>query len=370
MSVTLKVGFVVNPIAGMGGRVALKGTDGADVRDEALRRGAAPWSPGRARLALKALLAKQLDIEMLTCSGDMGELLLQEEGFEMDVVCRVSQATTAEDTKSAVRSFLDKGAELLLFCGGDGTARDIVEVVGGRITVVGIPAGVKMHSSVFALRPEDAADLVEDFARTGKVRDAEVMDLDEDDFRKGVLNPRLFALASVPDDERHLQATKSAFHGRTASEEAAELAAYVAEMMTDGVLYIVGPGGTTQAIAKAMNQDKTPLGIDAYLDGRLVAADLSEKEVLALIGKHPESTIIVTPIGAQGFIFGRGNQQFSAEVIGAVGLENIIVVATPTKLRGTPALRVDTGDSTLDASFREPVKVVTGYRRRKLVHIT
>lgn len=370
MSVTLKIGFVVNPIAGMGGRVALKGTDGADVQDEARRRGAVPWSPERARLTLKALLEKQLDIEILTCSGDMGELLLEKEGFEMEVVCRVPPETTADDTKRAAKAFLDEGIELVLFCGGDGTARDIVEVVGDRITIVGIPAGVKMHSSVFALRPEDAADLVEDFVRTGRVRDAEVMDLDEGDFRRGISNPRLFALASVPDDERHLQATKSAFHGLAASEEANELAAYVAEVMTDGVLYILGPGGTTQAIAKAMSQDKTPLGVDAYLDRRLVGADLSEKEVLALINEHPESMIIVTPIGAQGFIFGRGNQQLSAEVIRAVGLENIMVVATPTKLQGTAALRVDTGDGALDVSLRKPVKVVTGYRRRKLVNIT
>jgi predicted polyphosphate/ATP-dependent NAD kinase len=367
--VALRIGFVVNPIAGMGGRVALKGTDGTDVQDEARRRGALPWSPERARLTLKALAGKQLDIHMLTCSGDMGELLLKEEGFEMEVVYRVSQATTAEDTKKAVGAFLNEGAGLLLFCGGDGTARDIVEVVGDRIAIVGIPAGVKMHSSVFALRPEDAADLVEDFIRTGRVRAAEVMDLDEGAFRQGVSNPRLFALASVPDDENHLQVTKSAYHGRAASEEADELGAYVAEMMADGVLYIVGPGGTTRAIAHAIAQDKTPLGVDAYLDGRLIGTDLSEKEVLALIAKHPEARIIVTPIGAQGFVFGRGNQQLSAEVIRTVGLENIMVIATPTKLRGTAALHVDTGDSDLDASLREPVKVVTGYRRRKLVNI-
>jgi predicted polyphosphate/ATP-dependent NAD kinase len=369
VTVTLKIGFVVNPIAGMGGRVALKGTDGADVRDEAVRRGAVPWSPGRARSALKALLAKRLDIEILTCSGDMGELLLGEEGFQTEVVCRVPPETTADDTRRAARAFLDEEVELLLFCGGDGTARDIVDVVGDRMPIVGIPAGVKMHSSVFALRPDDAADLVEAFVRTGESRSAEVMDLDEGDFRRGVSNPRLFALAAVPDDERHLQATKSVFHSSAASEEADELAGYIVEMMRDGVLYIIGPGGTTQAIANAMSQDKTPLGVDAYLDGRLLGADLSEKEILALVAKHIQSVVIVTPIGTQGFIFGRGNQQLSAEVIRDVGLENVVVVATPTKLRGTAALRVDTGDSALDVSFRRPVKVVTGYRRKKLVNI-
>ncbi len=369
MDVTLKVGFVVNPVAGMGGRVGLKGTDGADVQEEARRRGATVWSPVRARTALRALLAKRLDIEMLTCSGSMGGSLLDEEGFETVVVCTVPSHTTAADTKRAARTFMDEGAGLLLFCGGDGTARDIVEVVDREVPVVGIPAGVKMHSSVFALRPEEAADLVESFVRTGVSRDAEVMDLDEDDFRQGIANPKLFALAAVPDDDRHLQATKSAFHSSSASEEAAELAAYIAETMADDILYIVGPGSTTQAIAKAISQDKTPLGVDAYLDGKLVGADLSEKDILDLIAEHGGSRIVVTPIGAQGFIFGRGNQQLSAEVIRGVGPENIVIIATPTKLRGTDALCVDTGDSALDMILKKPVKVITGYRRRKLVSI-
>ncbi|MDH3364783.1 MAG: ATP-NAD kinase family protein [Thermoplasmata archaeon] len=364
-----KIGFVVNPIAGMGGRVALKGTDGTEARDEAVRRGAVAWSPGRARRALKALLAKRLDLDILTCSDEMGELLLDEEGFQPEVVCHAAPETTAEDTKRAARAFLERGADLLLFCGGDGTAKDIVEVVDSRVPIVGIPAGVKMHSSVFAVRPEEAADLVESYVRTGKTRDAEVMDIDENDFRRGISNPRLFALALVPDDERHLQASKSAFQSLTASDEAEELAVYVVETMKSGVLYIIGPGSTTQAIAMEMAQDKTPLGVDAYLDRELVAQDLSENDILAQIRRHPEAVIIVTPIGAQGFIFGRGNQQISSEVIREVGLENIIVVATPTKLNGTATLRVDTGDSALDVSLRKPLKILTGYRRRKLVGV-
>ena len=364
-----EIGLIVNPIAGMGGAVGLKGTDGEDILAEARRRGAAPRAADRAREALKAVSQRKLDIKIVTCGGAMGEDSLEGLGFESEVVYSPQGQTTAEDTRMAAEAMSKMGVELVMFCGGDGTARDIVSVLGTRVAVIGIPAGVKMHSSVFALSPTDVADLVESFVRTGDVKEAEVMDVDEEVFRQGVVSARLFGLANVPDDEAHLQPSKSSYHSGGAEAEAEEIAAFMVDEMEEGVLYLLGPGSTTAAIAEAMDQDKTLLGVDAFKDKEGVASDLSEGDIIGLLGTHPRARIVVSPIGSQGFVFGRGNQQISAEVIRRVGLENIVVVATPTKLADTGELRADTGDPSLDHDLKGPVKVVTGYKRRKLLSI-
>ena len=257
----------------------------------------------------------------------------------------------------------------MLFCGGDGTARDVVDAVGPNTPVVGIPGGVKMHSSVFAIHPEEAADLVESFLRSGRTSKAEVVDVDEGAFRAGISRPRLYAVATVPDDEAHLQPTKSTYEGTDAAAEADELGGYIAESMQPGVLYIIGPGSTTEAVARAIDKDKTLLGVDAYVDREIVGRDLAEKDILRLLEEHEDRMIIVTPIGAQGFVFGRGNQQLSAQVLRAVGVDRVTVIATPTKLRSTPVLRVDTGNAELDKAFKRPFKVITARGRRKLVRV-
>ena len=364
-----EIGLVVNPIAGMGGAVGLKGTDGSEVLAEARRRGAVPRAGGRAAEALRAIAERGLDVRVVTCAGAMGEESLEGLDIDYEVVYVPQGRSTAEDTRTAVEEMARRGVELVLFCGGDGTARDVVSVLGTRIPVVGIPAGVKMHSSLFALSTADVADLVDDYVRTRQSREAEVMDVDEDEFRRGIVSARLYGIASVPDDSAHLQPAKSSYQSGGAAEEAEELAAYIADEMEDGVLYLLGPGSTTAAIAKAVGEEKTLLGVDAFEDRRRVATDLSESDILALLESRPKAKIVVTPIGSQGFVFGRGNQQISAEAIRRTGVENIVVVATPTKLRETPMLRVDTGDSSLDSELRRPVKVVTGYKRRKLVGV-
>ena len=369
MRVTTVVGFLINPIAGMGGRVGLKGTDGTAIQEEAVRRGASPTAAARASLAVRALATKGLDIRFLTCAGAMGGDLLSGQGLPFEVVHTPPAISSALDTKKAASAFLEGGAQVILFCGGDGTARDVVEAVGREAVVVGIPAGVKMHSSVFALRPGDAANLVESFARSGRTREGEVLDVDESDYRAGHARPRMFALALVPDDSAHLQASKSAYDDSTALAEAEEIGAHDADGMEAGVLYLVGPGSTTEAIARAIGQKKTPLGVDAYLDRRLVGLDLTERDITSLLEDHDRSSIIVTPIGAQGFVFGRGNQQLSPAIIRSVGRGGVIVVATPTKLRNTPSLHVDTGDAELDRELRGHVKVLVGAGRRKLMTI-
>ena len=365
----MRIGFVVNPIAGMGGSVGLKGTDGADTLAEAERRGAVRRANDRAVETLSALRSRGLPLEFLTCAGDMGASALENAGMGYDVVYTPSGATSRLDTVRAVEGFMASGVDLVLFTGGDGTARDIASVVGTEVPVVGVPAGVKMHSSVFALRPDRAADLVESFHRTGCLRDAEVMDVDEEDFRAGVVRASLFAVVRVPDDVEHLQPTKSSYSSSSAEAQAEEVGQYISETMEHGTIYILGPGSTTEHIARALGADKTPLGVDVYLSGRLLARDVSEGTLLDILKQHPEARVVVSPIGSQGFVFGRGNQQISPAVIRGVGVDRVIVVATPVKLRETPLLRVDTGDDALDGELRGPVKVVTGYRRRSMARI-
>lgn len=366
----MKIAFLVNPVAGMGGSVGLKGTDGADILREARARGAEPVAPTRAVQALLSLKERGLELEFITCSGAMGSDELGKAGIEAEVVCRPNGSeTTAEDTRLAVREFLRRRPDLIIFAGGDGTARDVLDVVGSKIPFVGIPAGVKMHSAVFATTPEALGALVESFAATGLTKDAEVMDVDEESFRRGSLEAKLYGYARVPDDAVNLQSSKAVYHSGSADEEAAEIGQYVAETMAPGTAYVLGPGTTTAAIAKHMGLKKTLLGVDVVLDGRMILEDATEGRLVKLLESAPKAVVVVTPIGSQGFIFGRGNQQISADVLRRVGLGGVCVVATPTKLKHTQTLRVDTGDRDLDSSFRGTIRVVTGYKRRKLVRV-
>ena len=365
----MKIGFVVNPIAGMGGAVGLKGTDGEQIQKEAHARRARKVSPARAREALAAIQRKRLSIDFLTCSGEMGGDELAELGIQFETVLNPGPTTSSADTIEAVRRFVSRGVELILFAGGDGTARDVVAVVGTEVPVIGIPSGVKMHSAVFAPRPEEAADLLESFETSRATREVEVMDVDEESYRRGVLQARLYALAKVPDDVLHLQSSKAVYHSGTADDEAEELGHFVAESMERGTYYILGPGSTTAAITKHLGEAKTLLGVDVVLDGKIVLQDASEESLIAIVGKGFRAVVVVTPIGSQGFIFGRGNQQISARVLKQVGSQNVWVIATPTKLAGTPTLRVDTGDKELDETLRGRMRVLTGYRRKKLVPV-
>jgi len=365
----VRIGFVVNPIAGMGGSVGLKGTDGTDIQKEALARGARKLSPVKAGEALESIRSSGLALEILTCSGEMGEQELKNAGFDHRVVYKAGASTTGADTKEAARRFIAEKVDLILFAGGDGTARDLLDAVDARVPMLGIPSGVKMHSSVFALMPDDVGDIVKAFASAGLTKDAEVMDVDEEAYRRGALQVRLLGTAKVPDERAHMQSSKMVYHSGTADEEARELGQYIAETMEMGVIYVLGPGSTTGAIAENLGQRKTVLGVDVFRDGKALLNDASEAALLSLLPETGRASIIVTPIGAQGFIFGRGNQQISSKVIARVGPENVTIIATPSKLAGTPVLRVDTGDKSLDEALRGRRKVVTGYKRKKLVRV-
>jgi len=363
------LGLIVNPVAGLGGRVGLKGSDGAEIQRRARELGAEPHAHDRAVEAL-ARLQKVEGLEVVTYPGEMGEDAARAAGFEPTVVGQIAPgATTAGDTRRAARQMHDRGVDLLLFAGGDGTARDIYEAVGLAQPALGIPAGVKIHSAVYATHPRSAGALAALYltGRVADLREAEVMDIDEEAFRQGRLSARLYGYLQVPYRSSLVQGQKVPGSGESAS--LAAIAEDVADRMEPDVLYILGPGTTTRAIAEALGVEKTLLGVDVVEVGergiRLVAADVNEAQLLALL-EGRRAKIVVTPIGGQGYIFGRGNQQISPRVIRRVGREKIVVVSTPDKLHalGTQPLLVDTGDQAVDEMLSGYMMVVTGYNER------
>ena len=360
------LGVIVNPIAGMGGRVGLKGTDTPDIVRRARALGAVPEAPGRAVETLKAMASGLGDsVDLVTGPAEMGETEARQAGFAPTVVGEAAEGTTLpEDTEQAARKIWEIGADLLLFAGGDGTARNIYEAIGVRIPVVGIPAGVKMHSAVYATSPRSAADLALKHLRDGSlpVRDVEVMDIDEEAFRQGAVSAKLYGFLRVPYDPVLVQGVKSgAYVGEESAQE--DLAIEMAGRIGDDTLYVVGPGTTTRAIARRLDLEKTLLGVDLIKGGGLVGVDVSEERILEAI-RGREAKVVVTPIGGQGHIFGRGNQQISADVIRRVGRDNVIVVATPAKLAALSLrpLLVDTGDADVDRMLSGYMRVVTGIR--------
>ncbi len=362
-----RIGFIVNPVAGMGGSVGLKGTDG-NV-DEARRRGAEPHAADRAKTAL-SLLARTADLTFLTCSGSMGEDVLRDAGISgYQVLYHYTGESSPADTIKAVRAFLEYGVDLILFCGGDGTARDIFGVVGRNVPLLGIPAGVKMYSAVFAVDPASIAVLVRESDKSS-LRDSEILDVDEDAYRSGMLKTRIFGIARTPVIPGKVQVSKQVYEEPDEERAKQEIARFMQEVMLPGTLYILGAGTTTEAIADRLGVQKTLLGVDAVKDGVQVAADMNEKDLLELLEQEHDARIILSPIGAQGFILGRGNQQISARIVHMVGMKKIIVVATPHKLHETPLLYIDSGDPLLDREFGESIQVISGYRiaQRKKIY--
>jgi len=358
------IGLIVNPVAGMGGAVGLKGTDGKAIVTRAKSLGAKPIAPVRAKAFLSELNPVESSIRLLVGAGSMGEDEAKSTGFTHQVLGKRKKETSAGDTVAVAKKMADAGVVLLVFCGGDGTARDVLKAVGTALPVLGVPTGVKMHSAVFAVNPQAAARVVMRFLYEAlPLREAEVMDVDEKAFREGHVSAELYGYVLAPYEPHLIQANKLA-SPMTESElrNHAAIGVYIIETMKPDVIYIIGPGTTTRTIGDLLDAKKTLLGVDLFCGKKMVASDVNEKQILeAIRGKTAQ--IIVTPIGGQGFIFGRGNQQISSEVIRRVGLDNIVVVAAEGKLRRLKVLRVDTGDPNLDAAFRErKIKVVADYK--------
>ncbi|MBW6463800.1 MAG: ATP-NAD kinase family protein [Bacillota bacterium] len=386
-----KLGFLVNPVAGMGGKVGLKGTDGPEILAKAIELGARPEAANKAALALQELTPLVDEIELFTCFGSMGEEIAVNCGFQPNLVSigapgiSVSESLSSSrgkissegegpatqitsgpaNTEAAVKSMVEEGIDLLLFAGGDGTARNIYNVLGesANLPVIGIPAGVKIHSAVYATTPRNAGELARLYLQEGELplHRAEVMDIDEECFREGRLSARLYGYLLVPSAGDLMQHLKigGAYTEHSVLEAIAE---YVVENMEEDTVYIIGPGSTTGPIMHKLGLENTLLGVDIVSKGKLLVADANEKEILAQIEGKP-AKIIVTVIGGQGYIFGRGNQQISADVIRQVGKDNIIVVATREKVLALDYghLLVDTGDEDLNKELEGYKKIITGY---------
>lgn len=358
------LGLIVNPVAGIGGRVGLKGSDGDFIQRRAIELGAIPESENRTTKALKEIKSSSIEVKIITYPDSMGENAAELCGIRHDVLGSTeSNQTTATDTRQAAIDILHSGVRLLLFAGGDGTARDIHEAIGQKVPVLGLPAGVKIHSAVFASSPRNAGVLAVSFlsGQISKLREAEVMDIDESALREGSLSANLFGYLSVPDLPRYLQGLKTA-SSLSEKESMVAIARSMVESMRDDWTYIVGPGTTTREIANELQLPKTLVGVDVFRGGKIIAQDVNESQLLQIL-EYRSAMIIVTPIGGQGYIFGRGNQQLSHKVISRVGVGNIEVIATKEKIHalGGKPLLVDTGNTDIDKMLTGYVRVITGY---------
>lgn len=359
-----KIGLIVNPIAGMGGKVGLKGTDGIDVLNKAIGLGAIPEAPAKALETLRELIPIKDQLVIVTCSGNMGQEQAENLGFMTNIVYEArGNFTNSNDTKLAAKKIIEEEVDLLLFVGGDGTARDIYESVGNDQLVLGVPAGVKIHSPVYANTPEKAGELALLYLTEKNIftKEEEVVDIDERAFRKDRVITRLYGYLKVPVYRNFMQNKKAP---TPLSEKATQMAIAldIIDHMKKDTCYIIGPGTTTRAIMQILNIPYTLLGVDIVMNKKILKLDASEKDLLKYISKY-SSKLIITPTGGQGYLLGRGNQQISGEVVKKIKKENIIIVSTNSKvieLRGKPLL-VYTGDKKADELLKGYYRVKVGY---------
>lgn len=361
--VKFKLGFIVNPVAGLGGSVALKGSDGEETAKLAQQLGAVAKANDRARIALELILDRKEQIDVFTVGGDMGQSLCQSLDLSHQVVYQPHNPTQTTDTECAAKLMSELKLDLVLFVGGDGTARNICASVEEETMVLGVPAGCKIHSGVYAITPKAAGRIMQMLidGELVTIAEADVMDIDEVAFRSGVVRAKRYGELCIPQELRYVQNVKT---GGKESDELvlADIAAHVIENMESDEKYIMGSGSTVASVMEELGLDNTLLGVDLIQDQELVASDLTASALLDAVGDE-SCKLVVTLIGGQGHIFGRGNQQLSPELIKKVGKDNIIVVATKTKLQalnGRP-LVADTGDVELDKLLAGHIKVITGY---------
>ncbi len=360
------IGLIVNPVAGMGGSVGLKGTDGP-MYAAALSLGAEPVSPARVGEFL-AHVTRRDEIHLLAAPGVMGADHARAADFDCDVIGETGEPPSAEDTRRIATEMIAAGAEVLVFAGGDGTARDIADAVDLRVPVIAIPSGVKVYSAAFCFNPRAAAELLDAFLDGAGTEEAEVLDIDEDAFREGRVDARHYGYVLVPEVDRLLQGGKEA-SADSSAEARQDLAAAVVDELRPATLYLLGSGTTVRAVADALGLEKTLLGVDGVVDGKLVGIDLNEHGILELLDRYEHAVIIVTPLGGNGFIFGRGNKQFTPDVLRRVGPDNIVVIADRAKLMSLPRLHVDTGDAELDEDLSGYIDVIVGRGHSKVIRV-
>ena len=364
----MRLAVVVNPDAGLGGRLGFKGSDGRAA--EARAAGAEDRAGPRMRQCLEKLseLARE-PIEILAWDGRMGGDWIP---GEYTSTGKTPDTTDATSTSEFIKAHTP---DLFLYAGGDGTTRDIVEALGDReIPLVGVPGGVKMHSGCFATTPKAAAEVVWSFF-TGDLMVArtEVMDLDEEVYRKGEWKVKMYGEAFTPASPRWMQGAKEQVQRESEEETLEAMSLHIANLVEENpdLMLVWGSGGTLRQMCKQIGHDSTLLGIDIQHAGKMYN-DLNESGLLEIIHEHKgEIKLLLSPMGGQGFLIGRGNLQLSPEVLRSIGTDNILGIATPAKLLGLNELRIDTGDEDLDAEIRAKkyLKVLQGYRTTRVIRV-
>ena len=379
----VRIGILANPDAGLGGRLGLKGSDGQ--AELARSRGAEDRSGPRLESMLGHFSRIHRDestqIEWITSNGRMGTEWIPGE-FEIGTISVIHQSpgkTSASDTLDAVADLLEHGVDLLVYSGGDGTTRDIVSSLSDsetpQLPVIGVPSGVKMHSGCFASSPKAAAEVLSAWIHGDLlVSSTEVLDLDEDLYRKGKWVVRLYAEAFSPNSPRWMQGSKELIQTESEEEIIIGLSDHIGESIAEqGRLVIWGSGGTLREIGSNIGFELTTLGIDATIGGEQVGTDLSESGIIEILDSHDGPvTLLLSPMGGQGFLIGRGNLQLSPAVLRSIGIENILGVVTPAKLLTVRALRIETGDESLDQEFasKRYMKVLQGYRTTRILPVS
>ncbi len=374
--------MLVNPDAGLGGRLGLKGSDGK--AELARSMGAEDRSGPRMTATLTHFDSIHRmgfdDLHWITSEGRMGTDWFPEDANigALSTVHSSKGETTATHTKEAVAAMLEAGIDLLLYAGGDGTTRDIVEALeaNGRpeLPVIGMPTGVKMHSGCFASSPKAAAEVLSAWLNGDLlVASTEVLDLDEERYRQGDWVIRMYAEAMTPSSPRWMQGAKQLIEAAGEEEILEGLSDHIRDVMiTEDRLIIWGSGGTLRAIGEMNGYELTNLGIDATIGSEQVGTDLDEAGLLELLAPHSGPvTLLLSPMGGQGFLIGRGNLQLSPEVLRAIGIDNILGVVTPAKLLSVRTLRIETGDEELDADFvaLAYMKVLQGFRTTRILPV-
>ena len=372
------LGLIVNPIAGMGGSVGLKGTDGKDILIEAIKLGAKPAALNRTKEFLSELESIKSKLRFITCPRFMGEYALKEMNFDYEVIEHPNfnqneniYDTKAEHTKIAAEIMKNiDDLKLILFTGGDGTARDILNAVNKDKPCLGIPAGVKIYSSAFSLNPKLASSIIIQFLWDEiPLRESEVLDIDENEYRNDRIVSKPYGFLLTPYHPDFIQFSKMGSPDSDLNNQE-RIAKRIVEILEKDVYYLIGPGTTIKAITDVLNQNKTILGVDLLLNKKIIAKDLNEKQILDYI-EGKKTKIIVTLIGKQGFLFGRGNLQISPVILEKIGPENIIIVATRYKLQNIShqVLKLDTRSSELDEKMRGLYKVIVDYDDIKICKV-
>lgn len=368
----MKIGFVVNPWAGIGGTVALKGSDGAEIREQALALGAKAKAVEKSRIAIQEALNKAdlSTVVWYTAPADMGADTLTDLAIDTSTIITqpvtLPDQTEAEQTQAFAAWAVEEGVDLLVFAGGDGTARVIFDVVGTKTPVLGIPAGVKIHSGVYAVTPHAAGDVLAGLLNGAitELHVEEVRDIDEAAFREGSVRARYYGEMTVPVSGEFMQHVKV---GGVEDQALVlnDIAEWFSENLQPDVCYFIGSGKSTATLMETLGLPNTLLGIDAICNGRLLKTDCTESDILELLKSHP-CKFVLSIIGGQGHIFGRGNAQISPAVLQQLSKEDFMIIGTKAKLKtleGRPLL-VDTSDPTLDTHWAGLVEVITGYNDR------